>query len=118
MTEQRDRLRRYVLMSLGWPMVVFGIVTFPLPLVPSTTIAVIGLLLLSQVHPWARAIVVRARRRWRPLNRAYGYARRRLHDWQGRAAAATAAPRTTARVAPCLPAPVSFSDERGRFSGE
>jgi|GEM_PF-2262217 len=118
MTERVDRIRRYVLMSLGWPMVVFGVLTFPVPLIPSTAITIIGLLLLSQVHPFARAIVVRSRRRWRRVNRAYGYGRRRLRDWRGRAVAAPPGSCAAAPVPPCLPAPMPFLDGRGRYTGE
>lgn len=113
MTERGDRIRRYVLMSLGWPMVIFGIVTFPLPLIPSTTIAVIGLLLLAQVHPWARAIVVRSRRRWRRLNRAYCYARAVLHSRRGRGTAGSAPPCSASSLPPCLPAPPPLVEETG-----
>ncbi len=115
MTRRGDRIRRYVLMSLGWPMVIFGIVTFPVPLIPSTTIAVIGLLLLAQVHPWARAIVVRSRRRWRRLNRAYCHVRAVLHSRRGGATAASAppAPCSASSLPPCLPAPPPLLEETG-----
>lgn len=80
----RERLtpaERYGLLGAGWICIVAGVLSYPIPLVPSTTIMMVGLLLLAPVQPWARAAIVRLRRRFPPFNRAHGFARRRAEKW-------------------------------------
>ena len=74
----RRVLRRYCLMAAGWTTVVVGVVSYPVPLFPSTVVVMIGLLMLAESQRWARAIVVVSRRRLPPVNRAYLAAERRF----------------------------------------
>lgn len=74
----RRVLRRYCLMAAGWTTVVVGVVSYPVPLFPSTVVVMIGLLMLAESQRWARAAVVVSRRRVPPINRAYLAAERRF----------------------------------------
>ena len=74
----RRVLRRYCLMAAGWTTVVIGVVSYPVPLFPSTVVVMIGLLMLAESQRWARAFVVVSRRRVPTVNRAYRAAERRF----------------------------------------
>lgn len=63
----------------GWCLVIWGVVSYPIPLYPSTPTIVAGLLLIAKVQPWARRLIVRARRRFRPFNRLYLRGARLFH---------------------------------------
>lgn len=78
----RRVLRRYCLMAAGWTTVVVGVVSYPVPLFPSTIVVMIGLLMLAESQRWARAVVVVSRRRIPRVNRAYRAAERRLRRRQ------------------------------------
>ena len=66
-----SRIARLRYLIGGWILVVWGVVSYPLPLYPSTATIVVGLLLIAQVQPWAHRLIVVARRRVRPFNRLY-----------------------------------------------
>ena len=66
-----SRIARLRYLIGGWVLVVWGVVSYPLPLYPSTVTIVVGLLLIAQVQPWAHRLIVVARRRIRPFNRLY-----------------------------------------------
>ena len=78
MSQRLSRRRRWAYLVTGWLLVVWGFVSYPLPLYPSTATIVIGLLMIAQVQPWARRVIVVARRRVRPFNRLYLTGHRRL----------------------------------------
>lgn len=54
---------------VGWACLAAGVLTYPVPLIPSTTMVLAGLFLLAPSQPWARAAVVRLRRRLRSYRR-------------------------------------------------
>ena len=70
----RQRTR---LLLAGWASLTFGLVTYPVPLIPSTPFVILGLVALAPVQPWARAAIVRLRRRSRAFNQAHGLVVRR-----------------------------------------
>ena len=78
MSHGLSRRRRWAYLVTGWLLVVWGFVSYPLPLYPSTVTIVVGLLMIAQVQPWARRAIVVARRRIRPFNRLYLAGHRRL----------------------------------------
>ena len=60
-------------------LVIWGVVSYPIPLYPSTATIVAGLLLIAKVQPWARRLIVMARRRIRLFNRFYLRGAKLLH---------------------------------------
>ena len=62
---------RYGYLVAGWFLVIWGFISYPVPLYPSTVTIVAGLLLIAKVQPWARRLILVARRRIRPFNRLY-----------------------------------------------
>ena len=72
------RRGRYGYLIGGWAVILFGFVSYPVPLYPSTVTIVVGLLMVARVQPWARRLILVTRRRVRPFNRLYLDGQRRL----------------------------------------
>ncbi|HET8727731.1 MAG TPA: PGPGW domain-containing protein [Alphaproteobacteria bacterium] len=70
---------------LGWTFVLLGVAGLFLPFLQGFLFLFVGLIILARVHTWARALVVRSRRRFPAVNRGYGYAQRLADDWRRRA---------------------------------
>ena len=77
-------LKRWSLLGAGWGFVLLGIVGLFLPILQGILFITIGLIILTRVHPWARALVVRLRRRFPAVNRGYRSALARARRWIGR----------------------------------
>ena len=77
-------LKYWSLLVAGWSFVVLGIVGLFLPVLQGFLFLTIGLIILTQVHPWARAMVVRLRRRFPAVNRGYRSALARARRWIGK----------------------------------
>lgn len=77
MTETMSRRKRLAFLILGWGLVVLGVVGIFLPFLQGLLFLLIGLILLARVQPWARALVVRTRRRYPAVNRAHSFAERK-----------------------------------------
>ena len=77
-------LKYWTLLTLGWGLVLLGIVGLFLPILQGILFITIGLIILTQVHPWARALVVRLRRRFPTVNRGYRLALEKARRWTHR----------------------------------
>lgn len=81
------RAKTIGLIILGWTFVLLGIAGLFLPFLQGFLFLFIGLIILARVHTWARALVVRSRRRFPVVNRTYSFAERQADLWRRRAAA-------------------------------
>ena len=77
-------LKYWSLLAAGWGFVLLGIAGLFLPVLQGILFIMIGLIILTQVHPWARAMVVRLRRRYPAVNRGYRAALSRARRWIGK----------------------------------
>lgn len=77
-------LKYWSLLVVGWGFVLLGILGLFLPILQGILFITIGLIILSRVHPWARAMVVRLRRRFPTVNRGYRAALATARRWTGR----------------------------------
>lgn len=74
-------LKYWTLLSLGWAFVLLGIAGLFLPILQGILFLTVGLIILTQVHPWARALVVRLRRRFPAVNHGYRVALEKARRW-------------------------------------
>ena len=74
-------LKYWFLLALGWGFVLLGIAGLFLPVLQGILFITIGLIILTRVHPWARAVVVRLRRKVPAVNRGYHLALRKARHW-------------------------------------
>ena len=77
-------LKYWSLLVAGWAFVLLGIVGLFRPVLQGFLFLTVGLIILTQVHPWARAVVVRLRRRFPAVNRGYRSAQASVRRWFGR----------------------------------
>lgn len=77
-------VKHWSLLVAGWGFVLLGIAGLFLPILQGILFITIGLIILTNVHPWARAAVVRLRRRFPAVNRGYRLALARARRWIGR----------------------------------
>ena len=77
----RSTWKHLALVGLGWGFLLLGIAGLFLPVLQGILFIAVGLISLSRVHPWARAFVVRLRRRFPALNRVHQAARARARRW-------------------------------------
>jgi len=78
---QAASLKRWSLLAVGWGFVLLGIAGLFLPILQGILFITVGLIVLTQVHPWARALVVRLRRRFPAVNRGYRLALDKARHW-------------------------------------
>ena len=78
---QAASLKYWTLLAVGWGFLVLGIAGLFLPVLQGILFITVGLIILTQVHPWARAFVVRLRRRFPAVNRGYRLALDKARRW-------------------------------------
>ena len=76
--------KHWLLLAVGWGFVLLGIAGLFLPVLQGILFITIGLIILTRVHPWARAMVVRLRRKFPAANRTYGLAVAKARRWTRR----------------------------------
>ncbi len=74
-------VRYWSLLITGWSFVLLGIAGLFLPVLQGILFITIGLIILTRVHPWARAMLVRLRRRFPTVNRWFQLARDKARRW-------------------------------------
>lgn len=74
-------LKHWTLLLIGWGFVLLGIAGLFLPILQGILFLTIGLIILARVHPWARVVVVRLRRRFPAVNRSYRAALGKVRHW-------------------------------------
>lgn len=77
----RSAWTHLALVAIGWGFLLLGIAGLFLPVLQGILFIAVGLIILSRVHPWARAFTVRLRRRFPALNRVHQAARDRARNW-------------------------------------
>lgn len=81
---QAAALKRWTLLAAGWGFMLLGIVGLFVPVLQGILFITIGLITLTRVHPWARAFVVRLRRKFPAANRGYRMALAKARRWTHR----------------------------------
>ena len=74
-------VKHWSLLVIGWGFVLLGIAGLFLPVLQGILFITIGLIILARVHPWARGILVRLRRRFPAVNRGFQLARDKARRW-------------------------------------
>ncbi len=74
-------VKYWSLLIIGWSFVLLGIAGLFLPVLQGILFITIGLVILTRVHPWARAFLVRLRRRFPTVNRWFQLARDKARRW-------------------------------------
>ena len=80
----RSAFKYWSLLIAGWGFVLLGILGLFLPVLQGILFITVGLIILTRVHPWARAFVVRLRRRFPAVNRVYRSAADKAKSWMRR----------------------------------
>jgi len=80
----RRRIRRYVILSLGWIFVFLGILGLFLPILQGILFLCIGFLLLSSESPRARLLIMRLGRRYPRFRAALTAAKGKARVWRNR----------------------------------
>ncbi len=77
-------VKHWTMLVVGWGFLLLGIAGLFLPVLQGILFITIGLIILTRVHPWARAAVVRLRRRFPAVNRSYHAALAKARRWMHR----------------------------------
>ena len=80
----RRRLRRYVILTLGWIFIFLGILGLFLPILQGILFLCIGFLLLSSESPRMRLLMMRLGRRYPRFRAALTAAKGKARTWRNR----------------------------------
>ena len=75
------RLKRGLLLLLGWAFVFLGIVGLFLPVLQGVLFLFIGLVILSSEYAWARRLIVKLRERFPKISRTADEATEKATGW-------------------------------------
>ena len=80
-TRMRTKLKKFVLLFLGWSFVLVGIVGLFLPILPGISFVLIGLLILSPEYAWVRQVLRKVRKRLPAAAQRFERASSRATTW-------------------------------------
>jgi len=75
------RLKRVLVLLLGWGCVLIGIVGLFLPVLQGILFLLIGLVILSSEYDWARRLIVKLRERFPKIGRTADDATEKAAGW-------------------------------------
>ena len=75
------RLKRALLLSVGWGFILLGIVGLFLPVLQGILFLLIGLIILSTEYVWAHRLITRLRNRFPKLGAIADEAAAKAHVW-------------------------------------
>jgi uncharacterized membrane protein YbaN (DUF454 family) len=75
------RVKRIVLLLLGWGFITLGVIGLVLPILQGVLFLIVGLLILSSEYVWAHTLLQKIRIRFPELTSRWDEATIKAHQW-------------------------------------
>jgi uncharacterized membrane protein YbaN (DUF454 family) len=79
----QGRVKKFVLLLLGWGFIVLGIIGLFLPILQGVLFLIVGLIILSSEYVWARKLLLKIRSRFPEFTHRLDEAAKKAQQWAG-----------------------------------